>query len=770
MVTKNWYHRSLATRLTVSILLIISAVGIVWSAVVLESEEQSLQEQLDEWGQDLADVASATCVEAILTKDYPIIDNYGELLVHGKSEIAFVRVTQSDGRVISESYATGVQDTEVEGSRYEYFANIESTGDHPTQLGRVTIGISPDRFNRFVDNRVKLSRISIFVAVAAIAVLLVTRLRTEVVKPLEHLDQKAQLIGEGNFDAAIQNERHDEIGRLASSLDRMRRKLKVSYQDLSRQNEELKELDRMKNEFMANISHELRTPLSGVIGMTRLALDTELDPEQREHLTTARKSALFLLKIINQILDFSMIEAGQVQLSCGEFQLRDELDDVFATLAVLAHEKDLELCQFIENDVPDKLIGDVDRINQIIINLVGNAIKFTPDGEIRLAVQKQAESNEGVTLRVTVTDTGIGIPIEKQGDIFDVFLQTGASAPPQYGSAGLGLSITKKLVELMGGHVFVESCPGVGSTFGFEATFPVRSEETDPSPLVACLRDVPALIIDENISTRESLQSQLIEWGMVPRIAENREAALELLQENQTPQFGIVFMDAGCDEKDGNYLSRHLLNYPSLHRRVIYMIRSDSESRRQAKSHGLEDARICVKPIRRRDLLTLVRHELSEQPIDLQPSFPMTFESLSKPNRLETNIDSASKSKAHVLVADDDPVNRSVVKSFLERKGYTVRLADDGYKVLELLEEYKFDIILMDVQMPEMDGLVATQAIRAGEMSFNRHTPIVALTAHAMSGDDQRFLEAGMDAYLSKPIEPESLFATLDALLTHETA
>jgi two-component system sensor histidine kinase/response regulator len=526
--------------------------------------------------------------------------------------------------------------------------------------------------------------------------------------------------------------------------------------------------NRAKSEFLANMSHEIRTPLNGILGMTELALDTSLTAEQREYLSVVKSSAYSLLSVINDILDFSKIEAGKLDLESVGFDLRDALETAIKPFAVAAAEHNVELVCDIRPEVPPRIVGDPTRLKQIVINLVGNAVKFTNQGEVALEVRVSNRSDaagEGgesdcqgaVTLHFTVRDTGIGIPPEKRELIFQAFSQADGSTTRKYGGTGLGLTISARLAELMGGHIWVESEVGQGSRFHFTGQFGIAKEDgasgaAEPIELVG----VPVLVVDDNAANRRVFEEMLRRWGMRPEVVGNASAALSRLQQASdagTP-FRLVMTDSNLPDVDGFGLVQQIRQSSSFADVAVMMVTSAGQRGDAARCRGLGVAAYLTKPVRQLEVREAIQDSLSHNSTEGQVRTLSTRHSQRERRR-----------RLCILLAEDNAVNQKLAVRLLEKEGHTVVVAGDGRKALQALDTALFDLVLMDVQMPEMDGLEAAAAVREREKrAGSGHVPIVAMTARAMRGDQERCLAAGMDRYLSKPIRPDDLYQTIAEL------
>jgi len=609
------------------------------------------------------------------------------------------------------------------------------------------------------------------------------------VRRLNRLVTAGERMSQGDFAQHIQDDRRDEIGRLAQTYERMRQAvhqrdselrkfndtLQLQVEERTRSLEEALKVaeaaDKAKSMFLANMSHEIRTPLNGVVGMVDLLRGTRLDEQQQRFTHVARSSADALLSVINDILDFSKIEAGRIELESSEFDLSTVVEDLAETASVIAARKNIEVSCFIAPAVPDKVVGDGARLGQILTNLTNNAIKFTESGQVVIRVTLLEQNAEDAVVKFTVTDNGIGIPPDRLDRLFQSFSQVDASTTRKYGGTGLGLAISKRLVEMMGGTIGVESEPGRGSTFWFTVRFPKSKAPAVAKVAEGKLRDARRariLVVDDNAVNREIVCQQLAEWNIEVRTTSDGPTALAMMRQATAAErpFDLAILDWHMPDMNGIDLAKCMRASDEFSDTRLIMLTSIDDKIQADELKALGLSGYLIKPVRRARLLNVIADVIG---LDESAGAPEAETPADMP------VDPASppsvRERATVLVAEDNDVNQIVAAEILKNAGYACELVPNGVAAVAAVAVNNYDVILMDCQMPEMDGFEATKAIRAREAELAVqtgspiHTPIIALTANAIKGDREVCLAAGMDGYVTKPINPAKLIEAIESVL-----
>jgi signal transduction histidine kinase/DNA-binding response OmpR family regulator len=755
-------RKSLLMQASIGNMLVMVAAVAGGTGLAVWQQRASSGQQLALRAQASADFLANQCEFPLLIDDRNELQRVAQS-ASASEDVLYVVIANDAGKTLAQAgrfaqHSNGDLPQHIEAARAVQQSSTNGLFDWESgqakskHLGMVRIGFSMER-QRILFARSARAVISASCIGLCLVLLLQYLQLRRILRPLVGLIEFTRRVAQGDLRQRAPLGAWNEVDDLSVAFNDMVAQLDASRGELLRLVDHAQQASRLKSQFVANMSHELRTPMNGIIGMTELALDTPLNAVQKEYMEGVRESADSLLTVINDVLDFSKIEAGKMNLDIQPFDLRELLEQTARGVALRAHQKNLELALEIDPGVSSQVTGDANRLRQVLVNLLGNAVKFTENGEVVLRVRQKAHGLQELELHFEVEDTGIGIAHEKLELIFDSFTQADGSMTRNRGGTGLGLAIAKKLTELMDGKIWVESEPGKGSRFHFTIVCEnVENAQSEPEPAKPeILQGLRVLAVDDNRTNRRIIGAMLAAEGVDATLAESGADALRLVHQAQAEQrpFQLAILDALMPGMDGFMLAEGMMRDRDLTQPVIMMLSSSDLQSDIPRCRRLGITCHVVKPVSRAELRGSMLRALGALP------------ALSAPAGQQMT---ASLRELSILLAEDNTMNKRLATRLLEKRGHRITSVSNGKEALEALEQGRFDIILMDVQMPVMDGWMATQAIRDHERGTKRHIPIVALTAHAMKHDQEQCLAAGMDGFLSKPFQPAELYRAVEGM------
>ncbi len=732
---KNWPLRRQIFLLTGCTIMM---VGLLAAEFARNQETASFKRNFNYQTQKLVSMLSATSLDAILSEDRPVLDTIIAQLVENDSDVEEVTILNENEEVLNSWSKADSTATVAEKIDYSHDVLVEGES-----FGKISVSWNVAKQTAEIHNHVKKLYLYGIGISALLALVVITLINQIVVKPINAIDRHLRLLQQNKATGEFKLEAAKELVNLGDSVNELGSTLALR----KRREAELEEASRAKSEFLANMSHELRTPMNGVLGMLSLLKETQLNPEQSDQIKVATSSGRSLLRLINDILDFSKVEAGKLEYESIAFCLEELIDDSADVMAEQAHRKSLELISHIEPTVQRELVGDPTRIRQVVTNLASNAVKFTDEGEIQIQVETLETNDSQSTLRFSITDTGVGIASEKIDSIFDSFAQADGSTTRKYGGTGLGLAISRRFVEGMGGKIGATSQPGVGSTFWFELPL---SHSEDNAPIATAqpeLDQLKCLLLETNPASQSNIHELLSAQNMHVDCQTNGNTALQMLREatEHNEPYDVILFNSNLNDMPGDVFARCVEGDPVFDSVKLVSMTYVTHTIPELYPH--KNPRITAqvsKPIKRSDLLRILSAVATGQKITNSKDMAVNT------GKLE------AYAGINILVVEDNAVNQEVALGMLNKIGFQAEVADNGQEGLDALANGNFDLVLMDCQMPVLDGYAATAEIRKREGGV-KHTPIIALTANAMTGDAEKCLAAGMDDYLSKPFEPDAL-------------